>query len=394
VKFRASAAAWFTLVSALSAGASADEFDASLGITLGAGAPRALAAASGLDARGSGLSRVELPSRPSPSYRLKLAAPIPFAPAADDKGSLVVTHGGGKLTELDARGRLTWSLRVGPDGAATGPVVGNDGLRWLVTLGGEVAAVSPEGRLRFRKALSGFGSLEGALAVPLSTGGLALASGNRVSILDRDGDTLWISRTDEVARALLEHRAELLAVMADGKVLRRGAEGQFTPLGDLGGRVDAAALVPGAAELVAVVGQRELVVLELGSGKRRVLLSEPTLTLTGALAIGTDGSIRALALGGLLIGMSKQGQEAFRAPLSNGALGFGTSSPPPLIDSRGTTAVNLADTGLALVSPAGEIELVAGSACPEPLRPTPIGTRALVLSCRSGLVFALSDRGP
>ena len=56
------------------------------------------------------------------------------------------------MTELDVRGRVTWTLRVGPDAAATGPLIGNDGLRWLVTLGGEVAGVSAEGRLRFRNA--------------------------------------------------------------------------------------------------------------------------------------------------------------------------------------------------------------------------------------------------
>ena len=386
--------AWFALVSALTSAAAADDFDTSLGVTLGAGAPRALAASSGLDARASGLSRVDLPAHPAPSYRMKLAAPIPFAPAADEKGALVVAHGGGKLTELDARGRPTWTLRVGPDAAATGPLIGNDGLRWLVTLGGEVAGITAEGRLRFKKPLSGFGSLEGALAVPLSTGGLALSSGNRLSVLDRDGNMLWLSRSEEPTRALLEQGGELLAVMADGKVLRRGAEGQLSPLGDLGGRVDSAALVPGADELVAIVSQRELVLLELASGKRRVLLAEPTLVLSNALAAGSGGALRVLAQGGLLIGLSKQGQEAFRAPLSSSMLGFGASPPAPLIDGRGYSAVNLPDAGLALVSPTGEIELVPGSACPEPLRPTPIGPRALVLSCRSGLVFALSGRAP
>ncbi len=386
--------AWFVLGSALSSSAAADDFDASLGVTLGAGAPRALCASSGLDARASSLSRVELPVQPGPSYRLKLAAPIPFAPAADENGSLVVAHGVGKLTQLDQRGRLSWTLRVGPDAAATGPLIGNDGLRWLVTVGGEVAGVSAEGRLRFRKPLTGFGSFDSALAIPLSTGGLALASGNRLSVVDRSGNVLWLARSEEPTRALLEHEGELLAVAADGRVLRRGAEGQLSPLADLGGRVDSAALLPGGRELVAVVAQRELVLLELSSGKRRALLSEPALMLSDALAVGDNGELRVLAQGGLLIGLSKQGQEVFRAPLSPTALGLVANPAAPLIDARGHSAVTLPDAGLALVKPTGELELVSGSACPDPLRPTPIGPRALVLSCRSGLVFAFSGKAP
>lgn len=387
-------AGWFALIIALTSSGAADDFDPSLGVTVGAGAPRALCASSGLDARSSGLSRVELPARPSPSYRVKLAAPITFAPAADEKGALIVAHGGGKLTEIDPRGRLSFSVRVGPDAAATGPVIGNDGLRWLVTLGGEVAGVSSEGRVRFRRPLTGFANLEGALATPLSTGGLALAAGNRLAMLDREGNMLWLVRSDEVTRALLERQGELLVVAADGKVLRRGAEGQLGAIADLGAGVDAAALSPAADELVAVLGQRELVVHELSSGKRRVLLSEPSLALTGALAVGAAGEVRVLAQGGLLIGLSRQGQEAFRAPLSPGAFGFVSHPPTPLIDARGKSAVTLPDAGLALVSPSGELELVPGSACPEPLRPTPIGERTLVLTCRSGLVFALSGKAP
>ena len=64
----------------------------------------------------------------------------------------------------------------------------------------------------------------------------------------------------------------------------------------------------------------------------------------------------------------------------------------PVLDARGETTVSLPDSGLAMVSPNGELELVAGSACPEPLRPTPLGPHRIVLACRSGLVFAFSDR--
>jgi hypothetical protein len=47
-----------------------------------------------------------------------------------------------------------------------------------------------------------------------------------------------------------------------------------------------------------------------------------------------------------------------------------------------------------LVKANGEVQAVSGSACPEPLRPTPIGARKLALSCRSGLVFGVSDKAP
>jgi hypothetical protein len=383
---------WFAVAFALSVGASAEPFDPSVGLTLGAAPPRALAAAPSLDATSSGQVRVELPTRATPAYRIKLAAPIPFAPAADESGALVVAHGPGKLTQLDARGRVIWSSRVSPDLAATGPLIGNDGLRWLVTLGGEVAGVAADGRISFHKPLVGFGSLQAAQAIPLSTGGIAVAAGHAISVLDRSGNALWHASSDEAPRVLIEHGAELLVVTADGHVLGRGAEGQLSERAHLGGQVDAAALLPESHELAAVIGQRELVLLDLTRGKRRVLLAEPALSLSSGLAANSSGQLRVIAQGGLLLGLDRTGKESFRAPLAATTLGLGGQPPSPLIDASGRSAVTLPDAGLALVSARGEVEVVTESACPEPLRPTPIAARTLVLSCRSGLVFALSDR--
>jgi hypothetical protein len=381
---------WLLAAGLLTTSALAGAFDPSVGTTLTGGAPRALAAGLALDARASNFSRVAFPEQPRPAFRVKLAAPLAFPPAADESGALVVAHGSGKLSQLDARGRLSWALRIGPDAAATAPLIGSDGQRWVISVSGEVAGVTAAGKLRFREPLAGFGRLDGALAIPLATSGVAVASGNRLTVLDRDGGPLWLARLPDPARALLERRGELVIVAGDGAVLGRGGEGQLSPIADLGGRPDQAALLPDGRTLVAVLGQRELVLLDLDSGKRRVLLNEPALVLSSGLAIGSHGELRILAQGSLLLGLSAEGQELFRAPLAGGAPGLALNLPAPLIDARGYSAVAVPDAGLSILTPKGDVALAPGSACPEPLRPTPIGQGTLVLSCRSGLVFALS----
>ncbi|HEV8246461.1 MAG TPA: PQQ-binding-like beta-propeller repeat protein [Polyangiaceae bacterium] len=376
---------------ALSATARAGAIDPSLPLTLNAGAPRALCAAANVDARGSELSRVELPTHAIPSYRAKLAPPIQQPPAADVNGALVVAHGTGKLSQLDDRGRVQWTVRVGPDAAASAPIITSGGMRWVLTTAGEVVAVSSDGRVRFRQALPGLTSVEATLAIPLSSGGAALSSGRQLLTLDQSGAVLWLVRSDEPLRAVVERRGEVIAVSALGRVLHRDGEGDLAESAHFGGRVDVAALLPDLDHLAAVIDEQKLVIIDLATGSKRVLFEEPALTLSSALAIGARGEFRLLG-SGLLIGLSPTGAEEFRSPFPDSTALLAWALLPPLIDPRGYSAVVLPAAGLSIVSPSGEIESVAGSACPEPLRATPIGKGRLALSCRSGLVFAVSGK--
>jgi outer membrane protein assembly factor BamB len=385
-------ARWAAALLALALPAAALAHDSAVSATLGATGQRALASAAGIDARNSGSVRVALPENPAPSFHAKLSAPISQPPVADARGRLLVAHGAGKLSQLDAAGRLEWSVRVGPDSEASAPVIARDETRWLITQAGEAVGFDARGGELYREGLPGLIETKDIELVPLASGGLALASARQIAELDRRGKIRWLGQAKEPVGSVLEARGALVAVTNGGQVLRRDAEGNLSALGELGGRVSSAAVAPDQRRLFAIVDHDDLLELDLATGQRRTLFSDAALPLS-SLAVGARGEVRLVASGRLL-GFDDKGTEVFRALVSSGAWPGGAVAALPLVDSQGATAINLPDAGLVLVKANGEVQAVAGSACPEPLRPTPIGARRLALSCRSGLVFGVSDRAP
>ncbi|HEY3498774.1 MAG TPA: hypothetical protein VGK73_28985, partial [Polyangiaceae bacterium] len=61
-------------------------------------------------------------------------------------------------------------------------------------------------------------------------------------------------------------------------------------------------------------------------------------------------------------------------------------------DPAGTVLAAFAGAPLVLVTAQGDASGVPGSACPDPLRPTPLGPGIVAATCRSGLIRGLSDR--
>jgi hypothetical protein len=283
-------------------------------------------------------------------------------------------------------------VRVGPDSEASAPVITRDETRWLVTQAGEAVGFGADGRELFRESLPGLVETKDVELVPLASGGLALGSARQIAELDRRGKVRWLGQAKEPVGTVLEARGALIAVTNSGQVLRRDAEGNLIVLAELGGRVSSAAVAPDQRRLFAILDHDDLLELDLVTGQRRTLFSDVALPLS-SLAVGARGEVRLVASGRLL-GFDDKGAEVFRALVSSGAWPGAGTGPIPLVDSSGTTAINLPDAGLMLVKANGEVQAVSGSACPEPLRPTPIGARKLALSCRSGLVFGVSDKAP
>ena len=366
--------------------------DSTIAATLAAGGKGALAAAAGIDAQNSGSVRVPLPRSPAPSFHVKLSAPISRPPVGDAQGRLVVAHGAGKLSQLGPEGRLEWSARVGPDSEASAPVIARDETRWLITQAGEAVGFAPAGRELYRESVPGLTESRDVELIPLEAGGLALSSARQLAELDRRGKLRWLAQAKEPLVVVLEAGGTLIGVTSSGQVLRRDAEGNLVSVAELGGRVTSASIAPDQRRLLAIVDPGALVELNIATGLRRTLFSETVLPLT-SFSVGTRGELRLLA-SGRLIAFDARGQESFRALVSGGPAPMSNTGPLPLVDSSGFTAVNLPDTGLLLVAANGEVQAVSGSACSEPLRPTPVGSRKLALSCRSGLVFGLSDRAP
>ena len=62
-------------------------------------------------------------------------------------------------------------------------------------------------------------------------------------------------------------------------------------------------------------------------------------------------------------------------------------------DARGAVLVATSGLDLRIISETGEGLEIPGTACPDPLRPVAFGKGLAVASCRSGLLFGVSDKG-
>jgi len=61
-------------------------------------------------------------------------------------------------------------------------------------------------------------------------------------------------------------------------------------------------------------------------------------------------------------------------------------------DSRGAMLVATGGLDLRFVGETGDTVEIPGTACPDPLRPTALSKGLVVASCRSGLLFGISDK--
>jgi hypothetical protein len=61
-------------------------------------------------------------------------------------------------------------------------------------------------------------------------------------------------------------------------------------------------------------------------------------------------------------------------------------------DYKGSTLVATGGLDLRLVGETGDVQELPGTACPDPLRPTPLSKTLVVASCRSGLLFGISGK--
>jgi hypothetical protein len=371
----------------LASTASAGPFDPALPERLPSSLPKGAAVAERVDAEGRNLTSVALPLVPSVVWQARVAAPLHGPPLADGQGSLIVAHGHGRLSELDASGRTRWSLRTGLAFAGPPLLVGG-ALRVVVGETGEVVAVSETGRVVHRERV-GSGEFEATLvSSPARDGGAILAAGARLIRLGPRGRVAWSASTSDPIRAVFDWRGQALAVGKNGVVLVRSAAGDPEEIANLGGAVTRAALA--ADSLFALVGPQKFVELDLRTRTQRVRFSDGLLALA-EFALGAAAQPRLLSVRGVLVTLDAGDRELARASLvTEGGAG---DSAGLVVDPAGTALVAFAGAPLAHVTPQGDVSSLAGTACPDPVRPTPLRSGFVVAACRSGLLRGLSDRG-
>lgn len=347
------------------------------------GPTRALVGSEHVDAAASSRTRTTLPVRAKVRYQVRLAAPLIGAPVADAAGNVIVAHGVERVTELDESGRTRWSLRLGREIAAA-PLVLPNGIAIVVTRDGSVFAISSAGRVVFERSLPLGAELAAPLLAPASDGGFYVATGDRAVKLDADGSPLDSLELGSALRGIFEWRGLTLAVTGRGTVLARGAAGSPTRYASLERAVRRVALA--GDKLVAIVGERSLVELDLITKRLSTKLEDPLLTPRD-LAVVNDRELRILTQESLLLGTDHEGREHLRSPLDDlrgdGAIGT------LLVDARGTSAVALSGLDVVLVAADGSVSSVPGTGCADPLRPTPTGRGRFTAACRTGVLFGV-----
>ena len=102
-----------------------------------------------------------------------------------------------------------------------------------------------------------------------------------------------------------------------------------------------------------------------------------------------NGDVRVVAGSNLLVALDPTGREAFRVAQP----GLGSEASVALLgDAKGAMLVATGGLDLRLVDATGDVVEIPGTACPDPLRPTPLAKGLVVASCRSGLLFGISGR--
>jgi hypothetical protein len=332
------------------------------------------------------MSAVRLPTRPSIAFQVRLPGPIIGGPLADERGRLLVAHGSGRLTELDARGHTTFSVRLGGEPAGPPVLLGGE-LALIATRDGQLVSVRRDGRVAARLKLP-FAELEGSfVATPTTDGGAIVAAGARYARVDTTFSLTHAGSSSAPITAAFEWRGTTLLVDRDGRILSRSGALDAVELGRFGAPVGRVARA--GDRLFALGGAHELLVHDLAKRTTERRLSEPTLELRD-LVLDERGGVQLLGGRGVLLEIDETGREMLRLSLLPD--GGGAESSSLVADRAGTVLAVMSGAPLVFVTREGDVVPVAGTGCPDPLRPTPLRDGAVLSGCRSGVLRLLSDK--
>ena len=357
------------------------------------GANAALASSESLNAAGTQRTSVRFPKAPEVRARTRIAGGIGQAPTSDAAGNLFIAHAEPRLSKLDSSGRSLWSVRL-PSEAFSAPVLLADGGVLLITREGEALIHSSAGALVARRALPLGDARRRFLAIPSSSSGAWVANGRDVLELDGRARVVRRLRARGALSALLEAGSAWLAIGESGSVELARASGDFELVAELGGNAPDGAAVRGG-HLFALVDGHRLLALDLSKGQSSTLVSEPSLALTGPLALLPRSAVAFVADGGFVSLRAADGSESLRVPLSSGQ-GFEPAlrglRPALLItDDSGSIAAVRSGNDALVIGDGGASTRLEGTACLDPFRATP-APHGLVLACRSGQLFFVAER--
>lgn len=356
------------------------------GQRLSVGEPAAPHAMPGRDARRSRNASLTLSANPHVERRLRVALGIGRGLVTRNDGGFFVLHPNARASRFDAQGKLLFSLKL-PAEASSAPVVTSAGLCAFLAFG-ELQLVDDRGRTRNRASL-GDSDMSARSILATRDGGVLLATSTTLLKLSALGELVFRRSAPEPPLELLETSAGALCVTSAGSVQRIDGAGRLNKLGDLGGSTSAVTASADGRELLARTGSHRLVSFDLQERRLRASIEDGTIELDGAVLLSRDRLAQAFTNDGLLVRYRPDGSEAQRVPIDPGAR-KAPGYDDALLLGDGRLLVARASADIVLVTTAGEVSTIAGSACPDPIGLFATGTRNVLLACRSGNTLVLA----
>jgi outer membrane protein assembly factor BamB len=351
-----------------------------------------------VDAARSGCAPSPLPRVPALEWERRVPGPLAVAPVVDADDSVVLASSAGTLTKLDRRGALAWKVDLGAPPACT-PTILADSSIVVVTTTGEAVAVNRAGRELWRTRLPARSRVAPApLARPDAT--VVVALDYVLTLLESDGTVRLEATTIDQPIALVGHGDATLVIEREGRVQEWTGEGSLKTIGSLGGRVRAGPALAGDW-LIAPIADGTLVELDITTGQSRERWPGSTERTVTAIAAGRAGELAAISTDGVLLLQPRAGAPTLEVPLV-ASLGTGAERTPtdptsswlaPLMDALGTVVAVAPEIPFATVS-AGQVHPIGGTGCSHPAGLAPGRAGRLVVTCSSGLVVSLAERGP
>jgi hypothetical protein len=356
------------------------------GLRVSVGDPAAPHAMPGRDARRSRSAALTLGVSPRVERRLRVALGIGRGLVTRPDGGFFVIHPSARASRFDAQGKLLFSLKLAAE-ASSAPVVTSAGLCAFLAFG-ELQLVDDRGRARYRAPL-GDSDMSARSILATRDGGVLLATSSSLFKLSAFGELVFRRNAPEPPLELLETLAGALCITSAGSVQRLDGAGRLSKLGDLGGSASAVTASEGGSELLVRTGNHRLVSFDLHQRRLRTAIEDGTLELDGPVLLSRERLAQVFTRDGLLVRYRPDGSEAQRVPIDPGAR-KAPGYDDALLLSDGRLLVARASADVVLVTPAGEVSTIAGSACPDPIGLFATGTRNVLLACRSGNVLLLA----
>lgn len=355
------------------------------GLSGAVGKPNAPYAMPGVDAARSHRANVTLSEAPRITQRLRVAYGIGRGLVTQADGGFFVLHPAARASRFDAQGKLLFSVKL-PAEPASAAVVASDGRVAFVSAGALLLVDAKTGERT--EALLGDADFTARSIIATRDGAVVVASNSAMLKVSGRGQVVFRRPLQETPLDLFETAQGLHYVGALGSIFHVDGAGRLQKLGDLGGTASALSVDSTGGLLQARSGSHRVVSFDLLRRRLRASVEDATLQLDGPVLLGAEQVAHVFSSDGLLVRYRADGSEAQRVPFDPGAR-KAPGAEDALLLADGRLLAARAGADVAIITPAGEVSTVVGSACPDPLGLFPAGPRALLLACRSGALLRL-----